>query len=364
MSPIPQLPNQPAGSPDWYTIMGNGDQSTAYMGAAGAPQGYFGAPYQQPQSQQGTPGVPGNPGAGSRVVWGATGPIYFPANTQQSDIDAYLKHQDDYIQQMTGLLQGSTGLERDKLQAQIDDAKANRDATAKNAQLVADTSRYGTDQQRKTALDQLNENARQFNANHGLEMQKLGLDYANTATQYLSTPDKYFQGQNYVNMAGRALGRQAPQYGTNLGGQPTPKTMGDFAVLAGYPQPSGGVTAAPDGSASGGSPSPNGNGMTTTNSTGTPAIQQDPRVNAITGLIKALPPSEEMGYNPNDYAVLQAVHSLYSSGNRLAPGTLKTMSPENKAITESGIARLGGDAQSWEQQLTRQDPGNRAASAA
>ncbi len=360
MPPLPLAPNQPTGTPDWYTIMGNGDQSTAYMGAAGAPQGYFGAPYQQPQSQQGTPGVPGNPGAGSRVVWGQTGPIYFPANTSQDDIDAYLSKQDEYIGQLNELMQGSTGLERDKLKAQIDDAQKNRDASYKTAQLVAQTSRYGTDQQRQTALDQLNENARQFNANHGLEMQKLGLDYANTATQYLSTPDKYFQGQNYINMAGRALGRQAPQYGTNLGGQPTPKTMGDFAVLAGYPQPS---TAATSG-ASGGSATPTGNGMTTTNSTGTPAIQQDPRVNAITGLIKALPPSEEMGYNPNDYAVLNAVHSLYSSGNRLAPGTLKTMSPENKAITESGIARLGGDAKSWEGQLAFQDPGNRAASAA
>ena len=59
--PMPQLPNQPAGSPDWYSIMGNGDQSTQYMGAAGAPQGYFGAPYQQPQNPNRTKDLGGEP---------------------------------------------------------------------------------------------------------------------------------------------------------------------------------------------------------------------------------------------------------------------------------------------------------------
>lgn len=257
---------------------------------------------------------------------------------------------DRYIAYLQEALQASSGYQRMVLEKQYEDAERGRQNAYKIARLQAETSRYGTDVNREVELARLKENARQFDANHGLEMQKLGLDYARTATDYLSTPDRYFQAGNYLNFASRVLAGQpgAAPYGSV--GTPTPKTSQDFAILAG-----GGIP----GTGQGGSAQDVANRAASAGGAGA-----DDRVRAVQALTKALPPSAGDGLDPTDFAVLGAVHQLYN--RNLTPQQYLTIeaNPDLKAMTASGGRRLGYNPDQWEAQQRRNLPGQGSVRAA
>lgn len=272
---------------------------------------------------------------------------------------------DQYIGLVTQLLNGSAGFERQKLQAQLQDATAARNNAYKIAQLQASTSRYGVDVQSRDEMRKLKENARQFDAVHeldmqrfGLEKQKFGLSYAEGLTNYLQTPDRYFEAGNFMNAAGAAAnGQLVPQYGQGLGA-PTPKTQADFAVLAGYPNPNATATEQPSAAAAAANGAYGGayaNGSTGASSGG--GKTTDGRVQAMASILKALPPSSELGLNDRDYAVLQAVQNIATAPGELQAGTLKQWTPGNRDILTSGLKRLGYSAPDWWDQYQRMQPG-------
>lgn len=236
------------------------------------------------------------------------------------------------------LLEAATGWEKKKFAAEREDlVKGYRNAI--QLQRMRDrVSRYGTDVQARTALAELEQKQRQFDATHGLEISKLGLDYAKTATDYLSTPDRFFQSSDFLNMAGRVMAGQGGPAPYGATGTPTAKTEGDFAVLAGGGNPAAGsnVMAAAGAGGAGG----------------------DARVKALKSVIDAVPPSAGSGMDANDFAVLQAAKALYSTN--LQPGTLERMRPGQRAIMGSAGRRLGYDVKDWEADYKRSLPGQGA----
>ena len=270
-------------------------------------------------------------------------------NTQQSgsyDANAAIARYQAELQRIQALLQqmgeANAGWEREKLEAQREDAKRALENAYKIAELQAQTSRYGIDQQTRVALKQLEENQRQFDRNHELEQRKLGLTYAQTATEYLSTPDRYFQGANYLNMAGRVFANQSGS-GAAVG-QPVPKTEQDFANLA-----AGGTGQQ---AYTGTSPAD-----VAQRAAGAGGAGADERVKALTGVIKALPPSQGAGLDNNDQAVMAAARALYSTN--LNPGQYQRIasSPTNRGITRSAISRLGDSPDEWEARQRRNQIG-------
>jgi hypothetical protein len=328
-----------------------------------------------------------------------------------SDYDNYSPEQyDQLIANLGAAFQESSGFERQKLAAQIKDAGAARQnamsiaklqasTSIKVAQIGAQTQRYGIDVGRQNILDQLKENARQFDANHALDMERFGLDkqkhaetirefdvntgleqekiglqraglnldFAKTATDYLSSPDRYFQAGDYLNMASRAMNGLGNQpygtWGTSGDTQvaPTPKTQADFAALAGYdlsgtsgapaagtpaaaaPAPAPAAAPAADGTpapaaapaATPGAAMPQVPGAVPANATA-----NDPRLKALQAMFNAVPPSGDYGLNDDDWAVLNAAKSLMAARR---PGTWERMRPGQQALTVSAGRRLGAD---------------------
>lgn len=253
---------------------------------------------------------------------------------------------DAYINKMTQFWQASTGFEKLKMEAQIKDAAEGRKNAIALEKMRGETSRYGIDSVRETAMAELAENARQYDLRHGLDVQKLGIDTANIATEYMSSPDRYFQSADFLGMAGRALGKttagpRAPQpYGSY--GQPTPKTEADWQAF------SAGLTP---GTATG---SPTGYHAATPTTAGVPGVVSaaagtgagsDARAKALKAMIDAVPPSQGMGLDDNDAAVLQAAKAMYSTN--LKPGTYEAMRPGQRGIMESAGKRLGYDTDDW-----------------
>lgn len=275
-----------------------------------------------------------------------------------SAITRYQKELEDIKQKLIALGTANAGWEREKLEAQREDAQKALDNAYKIAQLQSDTQRYGYDQSRQTAIDQLKENARQFDKNHELEQQKVGLDYAKTATDYLSTPDKYFQGSNYLNMASRVF---ANQTGSSTVGKPVAKTEQDFANLAsgGTGQSSGGGTTYS--ASSSGSTSPS---QVATNAASAGGSGSDARVKALKSVIDSVGVSTGSGLDSNDQAVLAAAQAIYSTN--LNPGQYQTIanSPTNRGITRSAISRLGDNPDEWEARQRRNQIGAGSARAA
>lgn len=226
---------------------------------------------------------------------------------------------DQYIAQLQQALQASSGFQRWQIERQMEDARKGRDLQWKIAKLQSS----GADAR---LVMQLKEQARQFDLNHGLEMQKLGLSRAQTATEYLSTPDRFFQAGDFLNMSARYLTGQpgAAPYGST--GSPTPKTEADFAILEQGGNPYAGRGDATQAVAGGGSGG-------------------DQRLKALQTVMKAVPPSEGMGLDANDHAVLQAARALYSTN--LRPGTLESMRPGQRAIFQSAGKRLGYDVNDY-----------------
>ena len=245
---------------------------------------------------------------------------------------------------MEGLLNASSEWEAKKFEAQLKDAEAGRANAMKIAKLQSETSRYGMDLARKTALDQLKENARQFDRRHAL-------DIATTATEYLSTPDRYFQATDFLSMTNSVAGGQAQRpyaYGT----APTPKTMQDFnALYTGGGSPDGDAARVPTGGAgvygssgrasSGGTAAP----RSTTDS------GSDPRVAAVQGIFKNIAPSEGGGLDDLDYAALDAARAIFQSN--LRPKDLAQMRPGQAAMLGSAGQRLGYYVPDWLKQQER-----------
>jgi len=308
---------------------------------------------------------------------------------------------DRYIAVVTKAMAASSGFQRMQFEAQIKDAEKARQNAMKIAQLQAETSRYGVDVGRENLLAQLTENARQFDQNHVLDMQKFGLSqqqfeqgkyefganlgqrqhefgvtagqnqqninlgFAKTATDYLSTPDRYFQAGDYIDMGKRALQGLGPQpYGAT--GTPRPKTTDEFAVLSGYTQPgerayAGGTPSygeAP-GAYAGQGATGRGSDMPS-NATNEPI--PDPRLKAVRGVFEALPPSGEAGLDGNDWAALQAAKAIYSSN--LKPGTLQRMRPGQLAMNRSAGTRFGISVPDWEQDVASYGVGQQSVRAA
>lgn len=294
------------------------DTTSAYPGAGPATRRTGYATQTAAQVGAGSTFAP-QPGTGMSGGWIETpyGPM---------PIEQWLKRQDAYIATITEAYAASAGFEREKLASQIKDARLARNNAMEIAKLQAKTSRYGTDQQTAVQLAQLEQNQRQFEANHGLELARFGLDYAKAETDYLSTPDRFAQGMDFRQAAGRALQGLAPQpYGTDTAF--TPKTADDFAVLAG---------GAPGGATGG-------------------AASSDPRVKALTTLFKELPPSASPGMDDNDFAVMQAAQALMSTN--LQPGTLQKFRPDQRAILGSFVKRSGRSVNDFISDYNRYAPG-------
>jgi hypothetical protein len=269
---------------------------------------------------------------------------------------------DAQIATIQAMMQASSGWEQKKLQAQMEDAEKGRANAYKIAQLSASTSRYGTDAAKETAMAQLKQRAHEFEQTHAL-------DIAKTATEYLSTPDRFFQASDFLSMTNRAAQGQGPApYGAN--GSPTPKTMADWNTLytgggspAGSPAPvpSGGKTSIYSGGGGGGSAAPAAvtDGGGSGGGGGATAQQQnDPRMGAVQAVFKAMPPSEGGGMDDTDYAALTAAKAIYESP--LRPGTLERMRPGQQAMLASAGKRLGYHVPDWQAQYNRNKPGQKS----
>lgn len=254
---------------------------------------------------------------------------------------------DEYIRALTEFWAASSGFERRKLEEQIREAQLARQNAMELAKLQAETSRYGVNMQRQTAIEQLKEEARQFDASHGVELQKLGLDRAKTATEYLSTPDRYFQAGDFMDMSARALGGQGGPRPYGATGPVRAKTEADFAVLSGY----GGSQATGMQTNVGGGGTPRGGGSAVADAPNGGGAATDPRTQVIANMVKAVPPSTGPGMDNNDFAVLQAAQALYSTN--LRPGTYEKMRPGQQAMMESAGRRLGIHTPDWKANYER-----------
>jgi hypothetical protein len=261
---------------------------------------------------------------------------------------------DQQIGAIQEMLAASSGWEQKKLQAQMKDAQEGRANAMKIAQLQSETSRYGVDASREVALKQLKQRAFEFERTHAL-------DIANTATEYLSTPDRFFQGGDFLSMTQRAAqGRGPAAYGSE--GRPTPKTMADFNQLytgGGSPDgppapvPSGGAGIYGGGNAAAASTASSGGG-----GGGGGAAQADPRQQAVQAIFKNIPPSQGAGADEMDFAALTAAKALYESN--LRPDVIPRMRPGQKAMTVSAGKRLGYHVPDWLAQQARNMPGQQS----
>lgn len=305
-----------------------------------------------------SPAGAGQGTSGYRPLMAANGQIQFVSS---ADYDEALRQVQEFINH-------ANAYDREKFVAQYKDLAAARDNAVKLERMRDQTSRYGIDTQAETELKRLTENARQFDQTHaldlqrfgldqqrfGLDQQKFGLDYADKLTSYLSTPDRFAQASDYVQAAGRAKqGLGAQSYGT--GTTFTAKTPEDFAKIAGYP-----VAASTQGTTSG---QPAAGNLATDLQNAATSQATDPRTKALKAIVDAMPPSEQAGADPNDWAVMQAFNALYRSGNPQS-GTYQRMSPGNQAITRSLAQRSGMYVPDFVAKQTRDQIGQGSARAA
>lgn len=248
----------------------------------------------------------------------------------------YFRRMDAYLAEVTLGEQQAAGWEREKFRLQREDAERALVNARELAQLSAKTSRYGVDVASRDRQRELEQNMRQFEMNHGLELKKFGLDekrvglqHAQTATDYMASPDRWAQGANYLALSSRVLAGQggAGTYGTAVA--PRSNTESDFAVLA-----SGGNPNATRGSAATAATSGGGAGS-------------DARVKAITDLLKASPPSQTLGLDENDFAVLNASRAIMNLNLTPQQQASIDSNPEYRAILGSNLRNLGQNPDSW-----------------
>lgn len=317
------------GSSGSYPIQGGGySGSASELGQSGDPPGYYTRLHQQyPNTSASLPQALQDSG-------------YTPAQ-----IEAYLEslntQQQAYIE--------ANGQVNRRLDAQIQDAKDALAQSKELAYLSDRTQRYGYDVASRDRMIALQENMRQFDANHGLE-------YAKAASDYLSSPDRFAQATDFIDMAGRAEQGLGPRpYGTDTSFKA--KTPEDFAVLANYGQSYG------SGDPSQYSTSGGGNGGGSDSGGSGKGQDTDPRVKVLHTMMKHMPPSEQEGLTSNDYKVAQMAQMLYSTN--LKPGVWQKVRRDQKAILGSYVKRSGRSWDSYQDQQTRQGIGqgnsNRAA---
>ena len=75
---------------------------------------------------------------------------------------------------------------------------------------------------------------------------------------------------------------------------------------------------------------------------------------AANAVMKALPPSEGMGNDDQDWAALNAIRSLYFGAK---PGEVEKLGQERQKIARGGLARLGYNPRLVEEERARSLPG-------
>jgi hypothetical protein len=186
----------------------------------------------------------------------------------------------------------------------------------------------------------LKENARQFDAQHGL-------DIAKAYTAFASTPDLMFARNDFVDAMGRVGQGLSPQAAITRNPGPVAKTYEDFAALAQY----NGSQVPGASSGGGGSSQPS---AASGGSSAQDSAPPDPRIAAANGIVKALPPSDNQGHDGQDWAAINAIRSLYSSGR---PGVEARLGPQRVKIAQAGLARAGYDPALISEEYNRSLPG-------
>ena len=311
MPPRPMLPYQPAGMPDIMNLN--------------------------------TSSMPTSPASGtgrSRFVVTKGGPVMLPGDMTDSEAQQWVQAYDAYIGTLTQAWQESSGLQRKQIEAQIEDAKKGRENALQIAQMQDATSRYGTDVASRDRMAQLYQTQEQFNATHGLELAK-------AYTQFSSSPDMMFARNDFVNAVGRVGQGLGPR---NVMSQGTPhaNTWQDFAALSGYNTPA--VQAGRSQGGGGGSPQMNASG-------GGSGSGTDQRTSAVNAIMKAMPPSDDDGYDGQDWEALNAIRSLYAARR---PGSVARLGKERQKIANAGLARMGYDPNLVNEDYRRTLPGNQS----
>lgn len=272
--------------------------------------------------------------------------IALPDDTSEQDTQDIIAAYDRAIDKNTEAWAAATGLERRQIEAKIEDMQKGREVQMQIARLQAQTSKYGVDAQSKIALDRLKEEARQYDQTHaldlmrfGLDVQKLGVQRAQTATDYLSTADRYVQASDFLNLSGQVLANQ-PGSNAGSGAVPQAKTMADYAALE------GGARVAPgrqvDASAGAGLGSSSG---------------ADARVKALRAVIDASPPSPDQGLDPNAYHVLNAARAIYSMDlNPMQQAQIRGNKQYGQILASAG-RRLGYNPADWDERQAKNLPG-------
>lgn len=262
-----------------------------------------------------------------------------PLNPDGSiNVEAYNRS----IAVLQDLMRQTSGLQRRQIEAQLDDMVQARNNAMRIAEINDRTTRYGIDERTKVELAQLQQRQREFDATHALDVQRLGLDRAKTATDFLSSPDRFAQAGNYLALSGRVLADQ-PGAGT-YGSAVTPRgnTEADFAVLESGGNPYGSRGSAMQAATAGG------------------GAGTDARVKALKAL-NDVPVSDGPGMDANDYAVLKATAAI--RGMNLTPQQQATINsdPEYTAILGSNLRRLGETPESWFKRQRQHLPGQQSA---
>ncbi len=228
------------------------------------------------------------------------------------------------LEQQQQAYTASSGFANKQLQSQIDDAKKNREQAWRLAQFQASTS---SDLQNR----QLQQQAYQFQQNHGLEV-------ARAVASYESSPDMMFAEKDFKNALGRVSQGYSPAPMAEQG-TPHAKTYEDFAALSNY-QPAGATASAGMAGAGGGA---------------------DKRLKAMKAVSDAMPPSDGVGHDDQDWAAIDAIKNLYFSGR---PGDVERLGAPRRKIAQAGLARAGYDPAAVENERMRGLPGQGATRAA
>jgi hypothetical protein len=235
----------------------------------------------------------------------------------------------------------SSGYQRKALEIQQESAKAARKNAMEIAQLQAHTSRYGIDAQTQTALADRVEKARQFDADHGL-------DIAKTYATFGSTYDRHWAMGDFMSAMGRVGQGLSP---APIASQPQPhaKTWEDFSSIAQY---NGSTVPGAGGGGQASASSGGGAGSGQASS----ANPTDPRVTAASAIMKAVPPSETVGHDENDYAALESIRNMYMAGK---PGVQK-LGAERQKLGLAGMGRLGYNPALVQEEYLRGLPGQKS----
>lgn len=250
-----------------------------------------------------------------------------------------------YMQQIQAALQEASGSQARALKAQMDNARAARENAMEIAQLQASTSRYGVDVASKDRMRALKENARQFDASHGLEIAK-------AYTAFSSTPDLMFARNDFLQGMGRVgQGLNVQPYHSQ--GTPQAKTWQDFAAIAQY----NGSTVPGGGQSPGGGGNGAQQAAAAAGGGGEAKAPPDPRVQAATSIMKALPPSDSPGADGQDWHAINAITEMFKAGR---PGSLERLGESGQKIALAGAARAGYDPLRLMEDYKRSLPGQKS----